>query len=753
MIATFLRKYWLILISTPFISTGIILACTGDQGAEYGTSNFTPEVFVDNAYSPFFYSSQSYYGIGHDESHNSRFNTSNVTEWAGYLGKKIPEKELELLLDSTSSATIDSAAAWFGGRSAAPPASLQTFHILDNKNDKKSAAFFRYLRLGKQCEAFSVNRIYYSWERDDKKDTPVHFNAINLDKQLKEGLAGAADPFLQQRYWFQWVRSCFYNNKPQQAIALFGEYDRKFPKNTIYYRTLAFTAGAYYRLKNFTKANYYYSRVFDSCNELKIVAHYSFHPQEENDWHATLALCRNKEEKATLWQMLGIFYSDPQRAIREIYSLDPGSEKLELLLSRAINESEQRSNNDYGFVVDMPHRPDDSSSAPLRELVTRIARAGNTSKPRVWQLAAGYLNMLDDRFSIADSYYSKAEKIIPKEKLPREQLRLLKMLNRIASVKTLTPKIEEELRPDIQWLIAIQKDPAIRNYDAFVWLKRVMAARYSKAGDPVKSECFLSQPAFYTDNNNVEALKAFFNKSGKTPYEEFCAAFSDVKKEDLFEYQAIQLCMDDRIDEALKAMSQVSTSPKYILPGNPFNGRIVDCHDCDHAATQKIKYSKQSFLQKLKEIKDKIAAGQDVCTNALLLGNAQYNVTHYGNARAFTECKVIGSDYTEPSSIDTVFQIPLLYSMKTAIKYYTLALNAATTDEQKAKCQYMLAKCEYNEWDNHITNNGIDNRTGPDFLEWQGFKALRQYPNTQYYKEVLKECGYFKTYISKRTQH
>jgi|GEM_PF-6308222 len=35
------------------------------------------------------------------------------------------------------------------------------------------------------------------------------------------------------------------------------------------------------------------------------------------------------------------------------------------------------------------------------------------------------------------------------------------------------------------------------------------------------------------------------------------------------------------------------------------------------------------------------------------------------------------------------------------------------------------------------------------FIVFDGFKGLKKYPNTNYYKEVLRECGYFNTYIQK----
>jgi len=734
MTKTFLKSYWLIL--TSIIITAVALACAGDYGEEYGTSNFTPQVFVDTAYSPFFYSWQFYYGIGHDENHITRFNNTNTKEWSAWLGAPASQKTIDYLLNSATNAAIDSAA-------------------IAQTTDKKLKSFLDYLRLAKKCEAFSLTTIDH-WEVDTTKKNR-HFNATTLNKQLEQHLIAATDPFLQQRYWFQLVRSQFFNSQPLDAIKTFDTYSAKFPANTLYYRSLAYKAGAYYKLKNYSQANYLYSLVYAGCDDLRTVAHYSFHPQEQKDWQGTLALCRNANEKATLWQMLGIFYSDPQRAIKEIYALDPRSERLDLLLSRAINQSEQRF---ASFQVPrkssfdpMPPTPD-TANLTLLSLVTRTADAGNTSKPWIWQLAAGYLNMLDKHYPAATSYYKKAESTVPKDRLPQAQLRLLKILNTVAAATTIDARLEQQLLHDLNWLDGAQTDPSFRNNDAFAWVKKVMAAKYRRAGEKVKAECLFTQPSFYTSNDNVEALKTFLARPDKTPYEDFIASLSNTKSTDIFEYQAVQYCMNDRIDEAIEALKHAEPGrARTILPGNPFNARINDCHDCDHAAAQKVKYSKTDLLKKLQQLKANITTGQDVFTNAILAGNAQYNITHYGNARVFYECLIYGSDQSEPWSIDSVFRTPLT-SMTTAIKYYTLALNAAQTDEQRAKAQYLLAKCQRNEWYNHTVyasqaNRFNDNDHRPDFTAWAGFKALKQYSGTKYYNEVLKECGYFNTYIKK----
>ncbi len=452
--------------------------------------------------------------------------------------------------------------------------------------------------------------------------------------------------------------------------------------------------------------------------------------------------------------MLGIFYSDPKRAIEQIYALDPQSDKLDLLLSRAINASEQRfATKLFEGITDMPNEPNYHSNDSLRVLVTRIAGARNAAKPWIWQLAAGYLCMLDRDYQEAANWYQQAEPIVPRALLPQEQFRMLKLLNTIAAAPVIDEPLEKQLTPEIDWLLHAADTPSgpgFRHEAALEWLKQAIADKYTRAGDKVRSECWTSRPAYYADDHQVEALRSFLEKPDKSPWEKLCTRMCATGRADLYEYQAIGLCLDDHIDNALTAIRLAAPHDTTILPGNPFNARIVDCHDCDHIAPQKISYSKLSFLQTLKKLQDKIAAGQDVFTNAILMGNAQYNITHFGNARAFYECKVIGSDMAEPSSIDTTFRTRLL-NMNTAVKYYTMALGAAKTDEQRAKCQYLLAKCQRNAWyaKNVFSKEDYRDYEGPAFMAWDGFQALKQYSGTNYYKEVLHECGYFRTYVQK----
>jgi hypothetical protein len=738
----FSKKYAITLISSLVIGTGIILACGGDWESEYGGSSFTPAAFVDSSYRPFFYTGTSFYAyISYDNQHDTRFNESNINDWSSYLGSD-SRTELEHLLRTATAESIDSAAGYVTGKQKTMPLSMQSFQLFKNVN-KKTTAFITYLSLAKKSEAFSVNNLEYAWDYESKKKN-TSYNATPLNNKLQQEFTQAKEAFLKQRYWFQLERSYFFNEGLQSAIDLFENNEKAFPKNEMYYRTMAYAAGAYYKLKNYSKANYYYSKVFDGCNTLKTVAHYSFHPQEQADWNATLALCVNNDEKATLWQMLGTFYSDEIRAIQEIYSLNPHSEKLNLLLTRAINKLEQSfytGRSDAGNNILEIKK--DTNNNELYSLINHITQAGNTSQPYMWYMAAGYLYMLNGNLQKAAASYAQAEKKLPKEELVQAQLRLLKLINTIASTAKADSKLEKAILPELEWLTnpkLIAGD--LDRESALQWIKQTLSDRYKEQQELIKAACFSNYGSFYSEDKNIEAMKSFLNKANKTPYESLYAKMYPLTVSDLLEYQAINLTYDDKLGEAIAKMEPTSSSSilPEILPGNPFNGRLQDCHDCDHAAPQKIKYTKLTFLKKMKDMEDKIKAGTEVYTNAMLVANAFYNITYYGNARTFYECKVDGSNAS--------------YNMELATKYYTLALNGAKTDEQKAKCHFMLAKCERNIYYNEKIFSNKDYQYGersnlPDFLAWEGFVSLKQYANTQFYKEVIKECGYFRTYTKK----
>src|SRR5579871_96567 len=164
----FSKKSLIVFISCCIISIAIAFACAGGDDVEYGTSNFTPEFFVDSSYSPFFYSYQFYYEVGHDDSYNTRFNYDNTLQWSNYLKKGLVHEELAYLLQKASVAEIDSAINYSSGKNITTPVAMKSFVLLKEKKDSKLISFLNYLRLAKISEAFAVDETSW-WDRDTTK--------------------------------------------------------------------------------------------------------------------------------------------------------------------------------------------------------------------------------------------------------------------------------------------------------------------------------------------------------------------------------------------------------------------------------------------------------------------------------------------------------------------------------------------------------------------------------------------------------
>ncbi len=715
MMKKFIKILPSVLISSVILVAGyvVVKACAGGDWGDGYDSNFAPEAFVDSAYTPFFYSGLFYYDINFDDAHLTRFNDENTKEWQSYLGNDMDSNDISFLLNKASLSTI----------------------LKSKQETTKQKEFVAYLKTAKACESFAATEVsgWYNPEDVKPKIKPPDVNADRLEIDINN----SKNKFLKERYWFQLVRYNFFF-EPASCIASFEVNKQNYEHNVMYFRTMAYAAGAYYKQKNYAKANYYYSLVFAGNDALKTVAHWSFHPQNENDWNATLNLCTTNEERITLWQMLGIFYADEQRSINEIYKLDPANKAIDLLLTRTINKFES---------IDQSN---EQTTDRLFVWCKKIADEQKIANPFLWNVTTGYLAYLSGDYNQAKAYYDKANQHLPKTELATQQLRLMRLLTQVNSLSKISTIDETKLLPELKWLFFEKsKVPALRTYLAEDLVKKALANKYKSQRDLVKAECFVTNQDFYASVQNVMNLITFLDKTEVSEYDKLCKEISNKKQSDLWEYLAIKAAYSNNLSQASTLMSQAGAAGSSQLLGNPFNARINDCHDCDHQMKQKTKYTKHDLIHKLQEMEANIENKNDVYNNSLLVANAFYNMSYFGNARYFYEGKVIGEGYSDAAEIDTVF-FGIVTNMNMAKKYYQISIQHASTDEQKAKSLYLLSKCERNEWYNAVIypsgeSDPYYNNRKVDFIKWNSFYALASYKNTQYYKDVIAECGYFST--------
>lgn len=742
----FLKKYAVVFSIVFGTCYAVIHACGGgdwDWGYIWQT-NFTPETFVDEKQKPFFLSDNLFYS-GDLGNGTDRFDEEIYNDWADYLKGKIDAQSLSYFLSSKANADI---ADLNQNRNTAKWAKQ-----IDLK-DKKIKAFLEFLSHAKKIEQYSLNE--ESWAYEETQPPMLEDNSVI--QAIEKKYQSTTDGFLKNRYWFQVVKAYFYSTHRAGGITFFEKTEASQPKNTLYYRALSYVAGITGRLGNRGKSNYLYSQVFDKCPQLQLVAAFCFTPREEKDWNEAFAYAKTTEEKVALWAVQG-YYTDSERAIENIYKLNPKSSYLEFLLARTVNQEELRVNNatlKITTVQENKKAMSDTINKAIVALIDRIAQSGKVDKPYLWNCAAGYLHTIDGNFAKADVYFAKAEKEMPKTDLAVKQLRLLKFVNHLSKLDNITPKDEAGLVADLNWLYfelpaKEGEEGVFRYHNAINWSKNYIAALYRAQNNPLMADLFVRDADFYNENSRLLAMKAFFHRKDKTAFEEIAVKIYPLQLSQITHHQAVLATFRNKINDAIAFMEESGTYDEF--RGNPFNGNIKDCHDCDFAAYQKRKYTDLDFLKTIKVMKEAIDKNEEVYTNAMLLGNAFYNITHYGNGRTFHESDIMGygncpSDFEGRNG-------EIVSDCSIAKMYYEMAFKAAKNDEQRAKMQYMLAKCERNLYYNsyfktkeycwYIGNDKVA------FLEWTGFKKLKEnYSKTKFYNEAIAECGYFNTYVNQK---
>lgn len=722
---------------------GILYACGPDWDWDYdGNSSFTPETFVDKSYSPLFFTNyQFFYGIGSDTEHVTRFNEEVLADWSSFLKTNLSPKLVRYFLLESSSKVVKEIRTFYANNKKTPLVIQWEKKI--KLNDPKVKSFIQFMYYAQILEKASTD-VSYDWNYQNQN----RFDDTEWLKNIENKYETATDNFMKNRYWFQTMKGFYYNKNLAKASAFFEKTKASMPKNSLYYRALAYIAGLEYQTKQYAKANYLFSQVFDQCPPLRVVAANCFHPQEQADWEQSLKLAKTNDEKAALWAIQG-YYGDEKLALEKIYALSPKSEHLHYLLTRIINIEEQKLAFDFveKSIPEIKTAIKTAIDKDIQEKINKIAQEEKNSKPHLWHLAAGYLNTLTGHFDLAQKQYGFAEKQMPQTPLAKSQLRVLKFMNKWFALDKMQASDEQSLLADMQWLYVECNKKAAENFrfrSATDISKSYIAKLYRNQNNLLMSEIFFPQSGFYQNNNQLESMKSFLLQPNKTPFELLAQEIYPTKLSDIYDFQAVEMAFQNKIPQAVALMEQSATRNDKLY-GNPFIGNIQDCHDCDHAEPQKVKYSRLQYLKTIKDLQTKLANNQNVYENALTLGHAFYNMTYFGNARVFYEGKINGYGLDTYSRSDC----------SNATTYYKKALAVATDKEQKALCHYMLAKCERNAY---YTQKYEKDRTNwywggendnINFLAWNGFKELKNnYSKTEFYQEVVQECGYFKTYIS-----
>lgn len=746
-----------------------VLICMTPRGAwagpEYGPI-IDSDVFLDPAIiaqplnAPFYFDPYNRY---YREDYMSRRTdevddpiiATGLDEWRIYFGETVDATAWADLMTKASDTELASVLGGLRGEAeAAVPGKYSS--LIGTRDSVRIRAATQYVIAARQVDQLAAADTRRSWWSPPPAEEVAAVRArrsmlsVQAIAAIERELAARHDAFLRQRYAFQLVRVRFYGENREDCISAYEAHRPDLETDSsVAWRARAYVAGAHYRAHRYAEANTMYARIFDEYPPLKRAAYWGFHPQEELDWQSALGLAGSVRAQTVLWQMLGIAH-DGRRAMGEIYKIDPKSDLLPLLIVREVNRLEYESS----WLSSEPRTSGlRNEMQALRGFLDKASAGGNVNSPEVWEIAAAHLYALDGDTSAAGRLLDRARAHDNKNPIVLRQIRATGILADVNSSGAIAQTSRAGLAESLDWLESEAVGEAnIRMSAMYRHVKQILATRHREAGDQVAAACLVSGPSpIYGTRENVDALISFLDRVDKTPYERVLARALSCSRAQLVEIKAALALYGGDIQTAATEFSKVKTAQ---LVADPFVADMSDCRHCETGDLTRWTYSKSAFVTRMAALEREAVANPARAAECWFeLGNAFYNITWYGNARGFYEdllpmlhvrhdCRSPSSNEPRDESLPCRAALP--GQMERAESCYRKAFNASNDREFKTKAAFMAAKCQQNVYFN------VRREGQPDFVAGEWSRTLcREYADTRYFAEILKECGYFRTIMTK----
>jgi hypothetical protein len=370
--------------------------------------------------------------------------------------------------------------------------------------------------------------------------------------------------------------------------------------------------------------------------------------------------------------------------------------------------------------------------ATIEQIAVAQAAMKGADRPWIMELIAGHIAAKRGDLANARARLMRAVAARPNDQQVTTQAKA-SLAVALAMDWKINPQNEDELAKAMN---GIDKDFS-RSWSVRQVVRDKLAKAYQKAGKIVDAE-FLKpgtlDPADVSTGrpsklkskwSDVAFIKEMIARAGRTTteFDKFVLKDSLVKTQ-LEQDLALRYLLDGDFAAASKTF-QTTQAPSTKLQTDPFVAHIVDCHDCDHTKFENAAWTHANFAAKLAELDLKAKGGGEAAADAaLLLGNALYNVTRYGNARVVLESShQVTRDATA------------------AERWYKRAFELTKNRELKAKAAFFAAKSERANLLNAVEDSRKYDDPIPLSKTW--YPIVKQFKDTKYYKEILRECGTF----------
>lgn len=723
-------------IGLALLAYKITRSC-GIYEEEWNYSFFNSESLLDNSkYKPLLFTFDRLYDYEWDTKEFKR--DDNLGEWHKFFEKKATRKDIEEIVYRSSVKTLTD---FRNSNKLRGKYSKNT--LLKYLQEKDCEETLDYLIFAKECEPH-VTKEFSPW------DEPV-YDVPAMKKLIEQGIkeyGKTKDVFIKMRYAYQIIRLAHYAGLNEKAVELYNKYAKPLKtESQIKYWALGHKAGALRRMEKYSEAAYLFSLIFENCKAKRIPSYYSFLIKTDKQWKETLSFCKDNKEKISLYLLRAI---NPKNNIleemKEIYKLNPKSEKLNLLLTREINKLEHDLMG-FNFKNFLPlHRnyggmPKKAAVDYLKSLLAfaeNCLKEGKIQKTGLWDFAISYMDYMKGDFDKAKEGIAKLKKSSGENKEYAHQLKIFSLVVDLTALEGIDTNVEN------QYFSQIKKHQKIERFGI-----NIFERLYKKQGEKAKAYLCnhnLDTYIYSPQKDLIDNLIAFKNKDGKTKCEESLSVKAGSKNE-LLELKATFLFADNKLEEAKKIFESLPKDflKKYKYASwntNPFIEKIIDCHECDNGTDNKYS-NKLALVKRMLELKKTAESNPTEAAKLYYqLATAYYNISYFGSSWDAIDYHRSGSSiyWGDDENLDCT----------NAIIFYKKALDASKDAEFQAKCSYMIAKCEQNHFykSKYFKDRKTRKQALKDYYRTYFKRLKNKYSDTKYYQEIIKECSYFNSFVN-----
>lgn len=571
-----------------------------------------------------------------------------------------------------------------------------------------------------------------------------------ITKALKK-LEEAESDFYKQRYFFLALRIAHYHKK--EPLEIYKKYSYLIENsNSIVKNWIdALYAGAVIKSGDKVQGVYLFSKLFDEAINSHLALYNFFHIRNQEDFNSLLNLAKNSDEKAKIYTLRALdSASNVIEEMQNIYKLDKNSKWLNFLLQRELLKSQTFFNTFEYF-----EEKDEVKENTFYKKYIEFLKTLEPQNKYLVDLSLVYFNIYSKK-------YNEAQKILDKLLISYPQSHEVQTASYILyllSLEKIDKEAENRIIDNIEKLI----DANHTSNATYEYTLSVIAKLYKKQN--LDFNTFLVENYSYIDYTNLDLEKfKIFEEFLSKPQDSKLKSYLQKKYQKLttnsqdFYFAKVAILINNlKFKEALDTNFSILDS---YLEFNPFNGLIRG----NNRSGKKNEISIKLFLNKIIKIQTILEENPNSVIDNYLYANTLYNLSYFGNSDRVT------TTYRSVAFIHT----PKLQEIKLnlALKHYELALKNSNNSELKAKITYQMAKVKLALFDlkydkdgypqtlswmdskNKKYTYGFDTDFYEKYLVQDGKKYFddleKNYKDTKYYKELLKECSDFRTYINNK---